>query len=252
MYTHLLEQNRDVIRSICRLRRHEFNDNTNLDYGIEQNWVSQPIYYSKRREIIKEFNRYYKYYLCIIDKNRLPWPTCVFEKAAEYFMLIPRYTKNLSRCTKDRKSLLAVCLKQACLEGVEFSPTEKELCELMQISETELADGIHSVNNLKAKGQINFMSIDFIRCEISTMFARLYLHHENQLKECVYDFIQKTSRIRSNIRIKVVGATCATLWVTYRHIPRCFTLEQLCSIRDVSKQAVKTFLKQAATLYPPV
>ena len=230
----LLEQSRNIIRSLS----YHHDTNINIEKPMFPILNEYRKMQANRDRLLKQLNFKYKYYINV--KNGLPWPTIAFKIAVNYCMSLP---------IRIYQPLLAVCLKQACLEGAEFSPTEKELCELMQISEIELSNGIHSVNNLKTSGQINFKNIDFVHCEISSMFARLYLHSEAQLKEHVYEFIQKTSCIRSNIRIKVAGATYAILWVAY---PRCFTLERMCSLRNASEPAVRMFLKKAVALYPPV
>ena len=189
----LLEQNRNVIRSM----RH-----TDIYDDIEEHPLSDAHRKTHARRLMNQLNLNYKRYMFSIDKNglpnRLPWPTIAFKTAVDYCMSLP---------IRSDQSLLAACLKQACLEVTEFSPTDDEICELMQISKTQLSDGIRCLDDFIEKGDIHFKNIDIIRCEISTMFARLYLHNEIQLKERVYEFIQKTSCIRSNIRTKVVGAT---------------------------------------------
>ena len=231
----LLEQNRNVIRSICR-----FHDSNTDSEDTVQSWHPFSGEYrkmqAKRKLLLKQLNWNYKYYTDV--KKGLPWPTIVFKTAVDYCISLP---------IRNDKSLLAACLKQACLEDVEFSPTEDEICELMQISKTQLFDGIRCIDDFIEKGKIHFKSVDIIRCEISTVFARLYLHNQTPMKECVYELVRiaNSNGIRSNIRTKVVGAT----YILLHQFPSDITLEQLCLFRNVERQAAKAFLKKLETRY---
>ena len=129
----LLEQTRNVIRSM---------HDTNIYDDTEEHQLFDARRKTHASRLMNKLNLNYKRYMFSVDKNglpnRFPWPTIAFKTAIDYCISLP---------IRSEQSLLAACLKQACLEVVQFSPTDDEICDLMQISKEQLSNGIRCVDD---------------------------------------------------------------------------------------------------------
>jgi hypothetical protein len=180
------------------------------------------------KQIVKEYKKYYNQYIYFGGRH---FPLNAFKIAAKYFSII-----KTSHRTIHRKSILAFLLRQACMETEQFIPSDKELCDLMQV--TDLRWGHKFIIDLIFKGDMQFNKVDVCRCEIASLFARLYKHSEIELQNRVYNLVKS---IECNVTTitKVVAAT-------YIMLNKSVSIDKLCRIRDINRttEAIESFIKR--------
>lgn len=201
---------------------------------------------TQKKQIFEEYKVYRQMF---IEAGGRAFPLNACELASDYYNIVQRHCVKRSQ---NKMSIMAFCLRHACLDACELAPDKAEIATFMQLPTKGIARGTNFIRSFVADGKMDIdVNIDPRRAEIRTLFALLGFEGKQYdgLRDAVFNIVEvaivNNIGTRSYLRSKVAGAT----YVAIRRcsdrelIPKPMSLPEFCQDR-IRKNTVERFTHQ--------